>query len=725
MGAPEKELMMLRFQFRNLLQPVKSGDLLTGRIQRPLIGFCPELRYQSGLGYVCQEDEIRKAMAQMSLKPARREQVMEALEFWRTESTQARTRAACPAWVNETLSSDDRLLESGKAFCLYRMGGTQLDYGKLLELGLPGLRHEIESRQTATSDTEARELFGAMLGALDLLAESCRYYATQARGLAADCGDADLTCTLSRLAEMLESIIVRAPATLREAMQLMWLYVLMSGTWNYGRMDVYFGPFLSRDLENGVLTVPEALELVKALWRLMKDGNECQHNNRVYVGGKGRPDEASADRFALLAMEASRTVHLNQPQLSLRFYKGQNPMLMDKALEALGEGCTFPILYNDDVNIPAVMHAFRVSEAEAMEYVPFGCGEYVLNHRSVGTPSGTINLTKCLEIALNNGVDPVTGREIGLRTGDPETFDTFEQLWEAYRAQVDRCVAALAAQEKIEYDVAGTTAPFLFLSMLYDDCLARGRGIFSGGVRYLGGTLESYGNTNAANSLAAIHELVFRQKKYTLPEILAACRANFEGYEHLRQDLLAAPKYGNDDPVADAMAVRVHEHICHSTRDQAAKVGLDSYLTVIINNAMNVTFGRQVSASPDGRLRGEYLANANNPFPGTDRQGVTAFLNSLVKLDPAIHAGAVQNMKFSRSMFTTSLPKLKALLDAYFAQGGAQAMLNVVNRSDLEAAMHEPEKWGHLMVRVGGFSARFIDLEPDVQREILKRTLNE
>lgn len=400
---------------------------------------------------------------------------------------------------------------------------------------------------------------------------------------------------------------------------------------------------------------------------------------------------------------------------------------MARALDAIGEGCTFPILYNDDVNIPSVERAFGVRESEALSYTPFGCGEYVLAHRSVGTPNGVVNLAKCLELALHDGWDPVARRQAGPGTGSVDGFATFEDLWSAYAAQLRHLVSALAEQERIEYDVVGHEAPFLFLSALYDDCIARAMPIFSGGVWHLGGTNETYGNTNTADALLAIEHVVFRDHAVTLPGLVAALDANFSGPggEALRRRLLAAPKFGNDDDEADAMALRVHEHVCMLTRAQAPRVGLDSYLVVMINNHANTVFGRTTAASADGRRAGERLANGNNPTPGADRSGVTAFLNSLVKLDPGLHAGAVQNMKFSPSLFRRHRAKLEALLSAYWDGGGAQAMITTVSRADLESAMKDPERWGHLIVRVGGFSIRFVELPRDIQFEILLRTLYE
>jgi pyruvate-formate lyase len=487
-------------------------------------------------------------------------------------------------------------------------------------------------------------------------------------------------------------------------------------------MDVYLGDFLAADLAAGRLTEEEALCLLQSLWRLMAARNTRVHN-RVIIGGRGRPNETNADRFALLALEASRTVLEIEPQLSLRCYQGMNPALMAKALDVLGEGRTYPILYNDDVNLPAVERAFGFTAAEAEQYVPYGCGEYILEHRSFGTPSGVINLLKALEVTLRNGRDPLSGRQLGLALGEFADFATFDDLWAAYTQQVEHFVTLLADQEALAYRVAGEEAACLYQSMLYDDCLQRGKALFAGGVRYLGGTIETYGNSSTADSLTAIKELVYDRKLLDRQELLAALDANFEGYARVRRLLLEAPKYGNDDEGADQMLLAVHNHVCNFVRAQAAPVGLHSYLVVIINNSANTLMGRQTAASADGRLSRKPMNNGNAPAGGADHKGITAMFNSIVKPDPSIHAGAVQNMKMSPELFGSRRRELEALLDTYFAQGGTQAMITVVRRGDLEQALKDPAQYRHLFVRVGGFSARFVDLPPDVQEDILSRTL--
>jgi pyruvate-formate lyase len=692
----EREGRMLAIQFPAILQPVEPEDLFAGRIRYAVTGFSPE---PVGLGYFCRSEAIEEWLQRNEGSLHLRQKAQRVVAFWQGRTTVDKIRKAFPPETAALLPTDKWTESSGIAFPLYRMAGMVLDYGMLLRLGL----ERLEKSGTGPDD------FGRGWSmALAVLQSSIDHY-----------------IRITKNADIRESLCaVRndPPRTFRQAIQLFWLYALHSGTWNWGRLDDILGPYLVADIEKGLLTDEQALELLCSLWRMMHAYNNM-YNNRVIIGGKGRKNVEAADRFALMAIEATRRVRLNQPQLSLRFYEGQNPELWDRAVTAIGEGCTFPMLYNDDVNVPAVASAFNVPGERALDYTPYGCGEYVLSHYSSGTPNGIINLLKALEVAIRGGVDPQTGKRV-VDAPPTSELDSFESVWNAYSHVLERHVGAMADVEKLIYDVSGSEAPFLFISMLSSDCLKRRKGAFSGGIRFPGGTLETYGNNNAANSLHTIDELVFRQKKLTLDELIDAMDANFVGNEEVRRLCASISKYGNDEGPSDAMAQRVHNHVCHVTREQASRVGLHSYMVVIINNWANTVLGWHTGASADGRKAGEPLANGNNPAPGTDTSGVTAFLNSLARLDPSIHAGAVQNMKFSKEWFGRMRPKFDALLKTYFARGGTQAMITVVSRDDLEAAIRDPEKWGHLMVRVGGFSIRFIDLDKEAQQEVLHRTLH-
>ena len=690
----ERELACQRVRFRYALMDLREDDVFAGRHINLAVGFSPQ---EAGmLNYFLDRalfDELTKAV-----DGGTRRRLEEALSFWENEITIKKVQAAYPQEVTRWLDEKDCFTSAGVGFPLYRLGSIQPDYDKLVRLGLSGLRAEVSQHRKGTSG-EAAAFYAGLLGALDLVEWALQFYAEQAAAL-----------KMPELSQTLTNLIHAAPKNLREGLQLVHLYAILSGAINYSRLDVTLGDLLGDDED-------EALRLILEFYRVTNE-RRCTTDARVIVGGKGRRNEAAADRFARLAIRSSRLFREPLPQLTLRFYDGQEPSLLEMAYDNFADGWIYPMLYRDEVNIPAVMNAFRLDEETAAQYIPFGCGEYVIANKSLGTPSGVINLLKALEVTLFDGYDLIDNR----RMGHPASFETFEELFDAYRRNVETYVDALALQEKIEYDVAGETAPHLLLSLLYDDCVARGKPLLSGGVRHLGGTLETYGNTNAADSLTAIKKTVFEEKRFTIDQLRAMLKANFSGYERERKMLLDCPKYGNDQDEADEMAVRVHEHVCAYTRGRAEAVGLDSYLVVIINNSANTAFGRYTGASADGRLSGEPMSNANNPVGGMDKSGITAFLNSLVKLDNTIHAGAVQNMKFSREMFGRYRKETEALLSVFF-QKGQQAMLNILDRGALEDAMAHPERYPNLIVRVGGFSARFVELERKIQEEIVSRTL--
>ena len=693
-SAPDiyaREADCLRWQFAHSLQPLQAGDLVAGRVTRLPLGVRPQCH--GGVGYYLHEPTWSAAVNDGTLTDEERSEAQAVFAFWQTENTAAKIAAQYPAEWLDIFAHNAPYYTPTAAHALYRISGIQMDPTRLLTLGVDGMTALCREKQAVNP-----AFYAGLIQALEILSEVCLRYAAESEAL----GRADLAADFAHIAR-------HPAATFTQALQLSYVFFVLSGTWNYGRMDRYLGPYLSADLSADRITEAEALRWIEDLWCRMEEWGEY-FDSRVILGGADRPK--GADTFALLAMEATRRRRGIVPQLTLRLYEGMDLRLYEAALDTIGEGTTFPMLYNDAVNIPAVMDAFGVDRATAQNYVPYGCGEYVLYNQSIGTPSGTINTLFVLNEAMY-------GKQKHLFLNAPD----FETFYASYLQEVEKIVTCLSLQEKLEYDVMGQECPLIYYALLFDDCVERGKAVFEGGLRHLGGTVETYGNVNTADAFTAIKAVVYDQKSVTAEELADALASDFAGNERLRQLLLSQPKYGNDHPDADGMMTRLHRDVCTRARDCAPSAGLDSYLAVIINNELNAVFGQGTGASADGRRAGEYMANGNNPMSGRDTCGVTAVLNSLVKPDTHVHAGAVQNMRFSREMFTTLRPRLKALLRTYFEQGGAQAMITVLSRGDLEAALAEPEKYRHLIVRVGGFSARFVDLNPVVQKELLARTL--
>jgi pyruvate-formate lyase len=443
------------------------------------------------------------------------------------------------------------------------------------------------------------------------------------------------------------------------------------------------------------------------------------------VGGRGRKDPEAADMFTRLSIRVAAGLRYVEPQFTLRFDKNTPEDIFDSALDVIGSGATYPTLYNDDVNIPAVMRAMRVDEKTAEQYVPFGCGEFVIQGQSTGTPNTCVNLLKALTIALNSGDDPMDGKKkngpVNLKPA--EQIDSFDMLYGQYKELLNYYFDRSAEAQSRSYEIMNGEVSFLFSSILTADCIGRGKALLDGGVKYLGGTNETYGNINVSDSLYAIKTLVFEKKKYTLSEVRDAANADYIGYERMRRDLFECAKYGNDDPDADALAVDLFEFTAKGIRDRGIKAGMAYYLIVVSNNQLNTEWGRRTSASFDGRHKGTYMNPANNPQGGANKSGPTAMLNSLAKFDAGLHGGSVQNLKLTPALFNGSRDKIKQMLRTYFDHGGCQLMITVVDRGTLEDAVRNPDRYRDLIVRVSGFSAVFVNLEPDIQQEIMSRVL--
>lgn len=715
-GLPKelREAECLKVLYPALLRRIENTDLIAGRIDFLPIGFgC--VTSLGGVGHYCVFKKLSALREQLLFEPDRRR--IDALyAYWLDHDLKTR-------FNREQLTDDTVGMFIDCEYPLIataRLSGMMLDYPKLLEKGIGGLRADLQAYLQADP---ANPFYQAGLECLDLFA-TCAAHLQQDALSQMVAADARRSAELKRIYEGLGHIRAHAPATFPEALQLLWLYALLAGVINYGRLDDYLGPYLAADLAAGRLTQAEAYRYVRSLWRLIEN-RRTTVNGRIIVGGRGRKHPAEADLFLHLAMKVAKDCRYVEPQFTLRFDRHTPDAVWNEALDALGAGATYPTLYNDDVNIPAVMYGMRVDEKTAQQYVPFGCTEFVIQGQSTGTPNTCINLLKLLTLYMNEGIDPMDGK----RKSGPVAirplwaYPSFEAFYDGYKQLLDYYLDLSVKAQCHSYEVMNREVGFIFTSLLTDDCLARGKALLDGGVRYLGGTHETYGNINTSDSLWAIRDLVFERKKYTLPQIGEALRANFAGYDTLRKDCLRADKYGNDLDTADGMANDLYEYVARGVRRRGIEAGMQYFLIVISNNQLNTEWGNRTAASPDGRLAGMYMNPANNPQGGANTSGPTAMLNSLRKFDARYHGGSVQNIKFSPALFNQHRELIKSLFRTYFARGGCHLMVTVVDKGVLEDAMAHPEKYPDLIVRVSGFSAVFVDLSPHIQQELVSRVL--
>lgn len=714
------ELACMKAQYPAVYHPIQEEDLLAGRIQMGLVGLGIQ-QQTGGFGYYIDEDAMVRHLESTAGSAYYRESVHDMLVFWKSHNTTAVVARKTPPEIKQAIFSDHWKTLPLPGSPIYRMAGSYPDFDKLIRLGIPGLRKELEvRRERSKAENGDVVLLDSMIEALELLRSVCLWFAPQAKALGESSSCQKRKTEMLHLADALTAIADRAPASFLEGLQLAWLYGTMVPQLEFGRMDIYMGDLYVHDVDSGVITEQEALELLVSFYRLI-DSLDCEMDGRVIVGGYGRRNPQNADRFSLLAIEASRVFQEVLPQFTLRFNRETPAVVLEKAHEEIAQGRSYPLLYNDDVLVPGVEKAFGVSRELAERYVPLGCGEFELDHYSFGTPSGSLNVLKILETTMNGGFDPVMQWQKAPACKKLSDCKSYDEFFHVFCEQLAYYIHAQALFEKYEYEITGTIHPFMMCSLLYDGCVEKGKSIFAGGCSYLGGTLEVYGGINAANSLTAIRKLVFEERSISSNELLSALKANFNGYEALRKKLLNAPKWGNDDAYADEITVGLFNGLHQMIASQAKEVGLDSYLAVTINNQQNTTCGRWVGATPDGRRAGTPMANANNPSSGTDHNGVTAMLNSLRKMPSDNHAGMVQNVRFSRETLDTQSQKIWNVIDTYFQEGGQQAMITVVGKEDLQQAMAHPEDYQDLIVRVGGFSARFVTLAKDVQQEIYDR----
>ncbi|MCL2377654.1 MAG: hypothetical protein FWC77_00850 [Defluviitaleaceae bacterium] len=669
-----REAACLRIQVPFILTPPKEGDLIVGSRRQPFLCINPHPEHGGNYIYCFNEERFRNEVGN----------IPEIINFWREERTEAKLDKAMEEKYGAPFPKSHAEPGAVNAFC--RVGGTSMDFGKLIRLGLPGLSKEIQREGP---------FYEALSTALDMLDYALVYYRDRAQG---------------EQSELLERIRHAAPQNFREGLQLFWIYATISDTIQYGRMDEYLGDLWAVDGD---------LELIMSLYEnILRVGRVFDH--RIIIGGRGRRNEKNANRLATALLEATLRHKEVIPQLTLRYYSGMDEALFDMGLRVNMAGTTFPIIYSDDVNIPAVAKLYNVPIQEAERYVPFGCGEYVLEGLSTGTPNVTGNCLKALELALFDGYDHHHHMQAGMKNIGP--IQSFDDLWREYHHQLAENINRAVWHNKQNYTEAGKAAPLLFYCLLMDDCIEKGMGLLSGGVRYANASAEIFGIISAADSLTAIKKIVFEEKKFSLDDLRQMLLANFEGYETERKLLKSAPKYGNDIDDADQMAQRVFNHIAKLARDSGDEHGVNKYDIVSVNNMTSAQWGVYCIASADGRGAGAAINNGNSPAIGADKNGPTALLNSMAKFDAARHAGVINSLRITKELFQKNFTAIKALLETFFQNGGTQLNLTVIGKGDLENALREPEKYRDLIVRVGGFSARFVDLDPVTKQEIIQRT---
>jgi pyruvate formate-lyase/glycerol dehydratase family glycyl radical enzyme len=607
---------------------------------------------------------------------------------------------------------------------------TVIDYSRVVHEGFAAICGDLAQRLDACDWSDpasigARLLLESALTVAQAAGTLGKRYAAEAARLLATCRDPERAAELQAIIATTSQVPELPARTFREAVQSLWFAHILN-TWedginanSLGRLDQILYPYYAADVAAGRLTPDEAFDLLCCLWiKLYRDYDVQQ----VTLGGVDAQGNEAANDLTYMMLDVTEALDFVRC-LGVRLHASSPERLLARCLEIVRRGKGIPFFFNDDTLIPALVNS-GISLEDARDYTNIGCVETTIPGKAnPHAVSNHINLPKCLELALNNGVSMTTGVPLGPQTGDPAAMQSIEDVIAAYEQQVAH-FAALACWESNRRElIASLRYPMPYKSMLTEGCLDSGRDFNAGGARYNFHESQAMGIPNVADSLAALDEMVFRRRRYTLVEIVAQLRNDYPD-EAIRQAMLrGAPKYGNDVDAVDCYAVRVFSHFCAVLRHQKALWG-QGFFAQPFTYLWHIDMGKKTAATPDGRHKGEIFAYSVSPMQGRDSSGLTAAFNSLAKLPHHLAAGSTSAIiEITPELFSEAhLPLMVAALRTALISGVGQLQFNVVNAETLRKAQQEPDKYQNLAVRVSGFSQRFCLLDRELQDHIIART---
>ena len=630
-------------------------------------------------------------------------------------------------------------------------GHTTLD-DKVYKYGLLDLKKRIASEIKAldfTNDAEAtdkQEELTAMSISCDAAIVFAERHADLAEQMAAEETDAKRKKELVKIAEICRWVPANAPRTYWEAIQMYWFVHLSIITelngWdamNPGHFDQHLAPFYEKDVENDILTREQAKELMSCFFVKVnnqtappkvgitaKESGTYNDFTNLNIGGIKRDGSNGVSEVSYIMLETIEDLHLLQPGTSLHISVRTPEHFLREGCKVIRKGYGYPSVFNPDVYVMELMRQGKTPE-DAREGGCSGCIEVGAFGKEAYVLTGYLNVPKILEVTLNNGVDPVSGKKVGLETGDPRAFATYDELYVAFRKQVQYFVDMKVSVSNYIDRMFAKYAPATFLSLFIDDCIAKGKDYYNCGPRYNTNYIQCTGLGTITDSLAVLKKHVFEDNKFTIEQLLDAVNSNFEGQEPMRQFILnRTPFFGNDDEYADSIAVKVYDDLYDSIEGKPNTKG-ECYHLNMLSTTCHVYFGKIMGATPNGRLAGRAISDGTSPSHGADTHGPSAVVKSLGKLDQVKSGGTLLNQRFLPDLLKRDedIAKLASLVRSYFALGGHHIQFNIVDTATLHEAQKHPEEYRDLLVRVAGYSDYFNDMNADLQYDVIARTAQE
>lgn len=666
------------------------------------------------------------------------------IPFWEKRQTRRKiVNAMAPEWKNA--------YEAGMftEFMEQRAPGHTVCGDIIYRKGFADLKKDIEKEIANLDFLNDKEAYDKKAD-LEAMAISCdamiifgKRYAELARKMAAETTDEQRKKDLLLIAENCDVVPEYAPKTFHQAIQMYWfVHVGITtelNTWDAfspGRLDQHLNPFYEKDVEEGRLTREGAQELLECMWvkfnnqpappkvgiTLKESGTYTDFVN-INTGGI-RPDgQDGVNEVSYIILDVMDEMKLVQPSSNVQISRKTPQKFLKRACEISRKGWGQPAFYNTEAIIQELLNAGKTIE-DARLGGTSGCVETGCFGKEAYVLTGYMNLPKILELTLNNGFDKYTGKQVGIETGDPRDFKTYEELFEAYKKQLHYMVDVKVRGNAIIERICAEHMPCPLMSSIVDDCIAKGKDYQRGGARYNTRYIQGVGIGTITDSLAAIKYNVFDNEKFSMDTLLKAMEANFEGYEaELNMVKNKTPKYGNDDDYADDIMKEVF-NLYHDEVTGRPTVNGGHYRVDMLPTTCHVYFGEVMGASPNGRLAEKPVSEGISPEKGGDTNGPTAVIKSCAKMDHLITGGTLLNQRFAPSVVQgeEGLDNMANLIRAYFNMDGHHIQFNVFDKNVLLAAQKNPDEYKDLIVRVAGYSDHFNNLSRALQDEIIGRT---
>jgi formate C-acetyltransferase len=630
-------------------------------------------------------------------------------------------------------------------------GHTAMD-GKMYHSGLLDVKKRIQERidsldyiydPEATDKQQELEAMAISCDAAILFAER---HAELAEKMAMEEQDAQRKKELMKIADVCHWVPAHAPRDLWEAIQMYWFVHLGTVTelngWdsmNPGHIDQHLWPFYQKGMAEGTLTRNDAKELLSCLWikfnnqpappkvgvTALESGTYNDFTN-INIGGVDRDGHSATNELSYIILEIQEELHELQPGLSIHIAENTPDDFLMAGLRVIRQGHGYPSIFNPDTYVREMTRAGKTIE-DAREGGCSGCIEVGAFGKEAYLLTGYLNTPKILEITLNNGIDPETGKKLGLETGDPRKFNTFEEIYDAWHKQMVYFVNLKLSVNNYIERMFSLYAPATFLSLYIDDCIEKGRDYYSGGARYNTTYIQCTGLGTITDCFTALKKHVFEDKRYTMDQLLEACKNNWGEAEIMRQYIRNhTPFFGNDDEYADSIAVRVYEDLVKAIEGRPNTRGGQTHLNMLSTTCHNY-FGSVCGATPNGRFAHFAISDGTSPAHGSDSHGPTAVVKSLGKLDQTKSGGTLLNVRFVPNLMRREqdMQKVGSLIRTYFKFGGHHIQFNIVDTDTLLDAQQHPDNYRDLLVRVAGYSDYFNDMTLQLQNEIIARTEND